>query len=500
MDMRSVALLNRLAGSRHARRTAAAALLVGLAAGPACDKVPLMAPTETTITLFANTASLPINGTAEITATVIESAGTPVQNGTVVTFFTSLGTLEPAEARTNNGKATVRLNAGTQSGTATIRAASGANSTKDPQLAIAIGGAAAGRVEVFASPSSLPSGGGTSALTAIVYDTGGNRLSNVQVSFSTDNGTVSPTTALTNGNGEATATLASTGAAKVTATVASGGTSAITATVDVRLRSAPDVSITVGTTTPTEGQPVSFTFSVKPGTSGAAVRTAVADFGDGGTQSLGINGNTTASHTYRDSGTYTVTATATDVAGETTVVTTSVVVRNQPTIAVTITAPSSPTAGNPAQFTASATAPSGSTIDRYEWNFGDGSVRTTTGPSTTYIYSAAGRYTVSVRVVTNDGATGNAAIDIVVTGLTVALSANDLSPATGDIVSFTATAAPSGTTIVRYEWNFGDGVTRTTTSNTTEHTYTSSGNKTVTVTAVAAGGGTATAKIVLEVS
>ena len=87
--------------------------------------MPLTAPTGSTVTLFTNTTILPVNGTAEITATVLEAAGTFVQNGTVVTFTTTLGTLDPAEARTKNGKATVRLLAGTRSGRATVRAFSG---------------------------------------------------------------------------------------------------------------------------------------------------------------------------------------------------------------------------------------------------------------------------------------------------------------------------------------------------------------------------------------
>ena len=97
---------------------AAVGLAVGLAAvgATSCDKMPLSAPTESIITLFANSTSVGLNGSVDITATVIESAGTPVQNGTVVTFTTTLGTIDPVEARTNNGKATVRLLAGTQVG------------------------------------------------------------------------------------------------------------------------------------------------------------------------------------------------------------------------------------------------------------------------------------------------------------------------------------------------------------------------------------------------
>ena len=98
------------------RRLAAACGLLVLVASAACDKVPLTAPTGATVTLFSNTTIVPVNGSAEITATVIEAGGTGVQNGTVVSFTTTIGTIDPTEARTQNGKATVRLNAGGRSG------------------------------------------------------------------------------------------------------------------------------------------------------------------------------------------------------------------------------------------------------------------------------------------------------------------------------------------------------------------------------------------------
>src|SRR5689334_9459691 len=99
--------------------------LVALVASAACDKVPLTAPTGSTVTLFSNTTIVPVNGTAEITATVIEAGGTQVQNGTLVTFTTTIGQLDPAEARTRDGKVTVRLVAGSRSGRAVVRAFSG---------------------------------------------------------------------------------------------------------------------------------------------------------------------------------------------------------------------------------------------------------------------------------------------------------------------------------------------------------------------------------------
>src|SRR3990170_6512383 len=90
------------------------ALLPGLVVAglTACDKVPLMAPSQSTVTLNASHTVLAPNETAEITATVIEAAGTPVQNGTLVLFTTTVGQLDLREARTHNGVATVRLSAG----------------------------------------------------------------------------------------------------------------------------------------------------------------------------------------------------------------------------------------------------------------------------------------------------------------------------------------------------------------------------------------------------
>lgn len=386
-------------------------LVLALVAGTACDKVPLTAPTESTIVLFTNTTSIPVNGTAEISATVTESAGTPVQNGTVVTFYTSLGTIEPAEARTQNGKATVRLRAGSASGTATVRATSGGNTTVDPQLTIAVGGAAATRVELFATPASLPSGGGNVQLVAAVYDAGGNRLPGVPVSFVTDNGSLSSNSGITDSNGEARSTLSTPVAASITATVA-GGASTLTSTVKIALRSAPEVSITVGTASPVEDVAVSFVFAVKAGTGGAAVRSAVVDFGDGNTQALATNGTTTAAHAYRSAGAYTVIATATDTAGETTVATATVVVTPAVPIGVTLTSQGTMTNNTSIVFTAGVT-PTGLSIERYEWSFGDGGTASTSGGATSHVYSAKGHYVVTVKVVTTDGRTGTARIEII---------------------------------------------------------------------------------------
>ena len=119
----------------------------------ACDKVPLLAPTESTITLTSSTTVVPVNGSAEITASVTESAGTPVQNGTVVTFTSSFGTIEPNEARTQGGKATVRFVASSQSGTAKVGAFSGA--ARATEVELLVGGAAATSIILTANPRTI---------------------------------------------------------------------------------------------------------------------------------------------------------------------------------------------------------------------------------------------------------------------------------------------------------------------------------------------------------
>jgi hypothetical protein len=108
-------------------------------AASGCEDVWLTAPSGSAITLFSNSDTIAVNGSAEITAIVIEGGqssdsataitpgvGTPVHNGTVVSFSTNLGTIDPVDAKTSNGgRAIVRFTSDGRSGTATIRAVSG---------------------------------------------------------------------------------------------------------------------------------------------------------------------------------------------------------------------------------------------------------------------------------------------------------------------------------------------------------------------------------------
>jgi hypothetical protein len=405
----------RFARGRSWRAAALAGLAVGLAAAGlvSCDKMPLSAPTESTITLYASSTTVGLNGSVEIIATVFESSGTPVQNGTVVTFTTTLGTIEPLEARTNNGKATVKLLAGTSSGTAEVRAFSGGTSSGDA-LKITVGAAGAGKVDLLANPSGLPSSGGVVQLTAIVNDTNGNRVAGVPVSFITDVGVLSQGSVTTDGNGEARTSLTTTGSAKVTASVVggSGGSGGLSATLSIPVRVGPTVVISVPAGNLIPGQPATFSVAITAG--GAVVRSASIDFGDGSSQPLSPTGSTTATHVYSRSGTFVVTAVATDSSGDSTTATASVSV--QPVIVTVSLSVISTVISSlvPVEFSATASSsPAGAVFERYEWDFGDGTTRVTSNSATSHLF-AKGTYTVTVRAVTSTGASGTAKREIVV--------------------------------------------------------------------------------------
>ena len=209
-----------------------------------CSRVPLLAPSGSSITLTSATSVLAINGTATIIAQVIEASGTPPQAGTHVTFSTSLGTLQPSEALTNSaGQATATFTS-TASGTASISAISGGASTAAASpLKILIGTAAVQKVVVNASPATIPALGGTSTVSAVVFDANGNLMVGVPVTFTTTAGTLSLGVATTDANGHGDKRVISDDGKRQT----------VTASVGVGTSTTPTTPTTpgTGTTTPT---------------------------------------------------------------------------------------------------------------------------------------------------------------------------------------------------------------------------------------------------------
>jgi hypothetical protein len=415
------------------RSFAGLAVLCLIAAMPlmyACDKVPLLAPSGSVISVFASANTVPLNGDIEVVANVIENgttssttpttpaagtpgtgttgttsttstgAGTPVQNGTLVSFTTTIGRIEPSEARTNNGQVRVRFFAGTQSGTATITAFSGGASGKLENLKV--GAAAVERVVLSASPQTLPPGGGTSTITARVEDASGLGLSGIPVTFTTDNGSLNPPTATTDSSGVATTSLNAPRTAKVTASVA-GKTADVTVTLNPRT----GLTITAPTTAVSAGLPATFTVGV--GTT-ANIQNVTVDFGDGRQQSLGaISGSTTIQHVYNEAGTFTARATATDSSGFSEQVATSITILPAQPPSVTITGPATVPKNTQVTFVATVTGAT-STIQQYQWDFGAGAqpqFLNTTSNRVQTIYTTEGPKVVSVKVIQSAGPSGD---------------------------------------------------------------------------------------------
>ena len=479
------------------RPTAVVASVFAIVSLGSCDKVALLAPTESVITLVSNRAVLPINGTAQLTATVIEQSGTAAHDGTLVTFTTTLGTLEPPEAVTNNGQAVVTLRAGTESGTAEIGAFSGSARTEAPVM-IAIGGAAAAAVTVSANPAAVPPTGATVTILAAVTDASGNRLTGVPVSFTASAGTLASTTVVTDSSGEARTTLTTDRETTVTATAG-----AFSSSVAIGLSALPSVTVVATPTTTSVGEPVTFAVTVTAGSS--AIREASLNFGDGVAQELGaLVGTTNVAHTYTFAGTFQVVATVTDSSGATVTVATVIVVEAAAPLNVTITAPATVQVNVPATFTATVTQPAGTLeIVRYEWDFGDGASSDTTGPSTSHVYTSAGLKVVTVRAVEKDGRTGTGRVEVNVTPrspVNVNLRAVPSSGTVDEVVIFTATVTGTTVAIASYAWNFGDGTTVTTSGSSVSHVYTTAGTKTVTLTVTTVEGVTGSTQISLVVS
>ena len=426
--MLSVFMITR---ARTAALLSFASVMLALAAA-ACQRVPLLAPSGSTITLTTGSTALPINGTADVFAQVIEPAGTPPHSGTHVSFTTTLGVIEPVEAETDiNGRVQVKFLAGNVSGTATINAISGSVSTGTQSsgtstatsgaVKIAVGTAAVGRVTVNASPATVPSTGGSTAISATVFDINGNVLSSAPVSFSTTAGTLSSTLVSTDANGVATATLTTSLQATVTASVGaqpaagsgtgtgSGGATSsgqASGTVTVNIAAVPGLVITPPGTAPSAGLPASYTFVVSVAAqNGSAVRDLFINWGDGQSQDLGaVTGTAAVAHVYNSAGTYIITAKVTDAAGNSSTVSTAVTVIPvaSPTIIITASVPTTSTPTVTVTFQVQVTPPTGVGIQSAVINFGDGQTSNLGGlngsVSLNHNYTQKGPATVTVTV------------------------------------------------------------------------------------------------------
>ena len=402
----------------------------------ACDTVPLTAPSGSALTISAGSTFVQLGGTTEITAFVIESSGTAVQNGTTVHFSTTLGRVDPVDAQTKNGYATTTFVAGEVSGLADVSATSGGtgststttpppsngngnggtttttpSATNGSTVRITVGGAAADNVVLNASSTSVPVGGGTITLTASVLDVNGNRLRNVPINFSTDAGTLSATVATTDANGDATVQLTTNRDATVTARVGAKST-----TLKISINSPANISLSGSPTTlPPGGGSMTITAIVLDAT-GARIPNASVNFTTtAGTLSQAIvttDANGEAQVTLATTTAATVTARSGNASQ-----TLSVSVGSG--VAITITSPTSGTGPSGTTFTFTVT-PGAGQVQNVVVDFGD-STPTQALPAITgatpvsHQYTTQGTFTVRVTQTNVGGSTSTAVTVVTIT-------------------------------------------------------------------------------------
>jgi PKD repeat protein len=160
--------------------------------------------------------------------------------------------------------------------------------------------------------------------------------------------------------------------------------------------------------------------------------------------------------------------------------------------------PIAPALGDKVAFDASAsTVGTGRTIVGFSWDFGDGG--TATGKTTTHIFNKAGAAAVTLTVTDDLGRTSTVT-HVVNMGSVVAAFTSNAASSPAHTMTFDAStsAAPSGRTIVTYDWNFGDPNT-TGSGATVTHTFPAAGVYTVTLTVTDSSGATASVSITVTV-
>jgi PKD repeat protein len=203
------------------------------------------------------------------------------------------------------------------------------------------------------------------------------------------------------------------------------------------------------------------------------------NFGDGGTAS-----GQSATHTYTRIGTFPVTLTITDSLGRTNFITQSITIGQGvlPTASF-VASPGSPVINQTINFNASGSMPApGHVIADYAWTFGDGT--SGGGAIVTHSYSQAGTYTVTLQVTDEVGRKSPLISQTITVTTGIPIAQITVSPPTGSVattfsfIGSQSTVAP-GRTIVRYDWNFGDGTTGG--GATTSHRFLAAGTYTVTL-------------------
>jgi len=214
----------------------------------------------------------------------------------------------------------------------------------------------------------------------------------------------------------------------------------------------------------------------------------VWDFGDG---TSGTGADTT--HIYSEPGTYNVILTVTDDGGlpGSDSTTAKIGAASTPPVA-DAGGPYSGTVGVNVNISGAGSTDADGNIVLYSWDYGDGNSDESTRPQAGNVYASAGTYTVTLTVLDNDGETDDDIAEVTISEgnkSPVADAGPPVIGTSGSPVSFDASgSSDSDGEIVRYDWNFGDGVDVQNAGPTPSHTYGAAGNYTPYVTVTDDGG------------
>ena len=360
-----------------------------------------------------------------------------------------------------------------RSGIANIYVHSGNAEVSPESITINIGGSVLHTLSLSADPQNLPAGGGISLIKITAYDENLNTLANIPIILTTDSGQLNSGGAViyTNAQGEANDTLQTNASAVVTATC---GAVSANITIAVQTNEQPIASFVSSPANPAVGQNVYFDASGSFDPDGSIVSYQWS-LGDGSTAS-GVSIN----HQYLTSGVYTVQLVVTDNNGKTDSTEKSITVaNNQNPTASFVYSPTSPITAENVYFNASGSSDPDGTIVKFQWDMGDGA--TGSGEKITHRYSKSGTYTVLLIVTDNSGNSDSTSQIVTITDNqtpTASFVYSPLAPKSGENVYFNASDSsdPDGT-IVKFQWDFGDGGTGN--GKSVSHIYTAPGTYTV---------------------
>jgi PKD repeat protein len=340
----------------------------------------------------------------------------------------------------------------------------------------------------------LPPIGGTTEIIVTAYDSQQEAVAGKKIFLETTAGTLTPSSPIiTDSAGKVTASLTTTEHASVTATYKE-----ISKTIEIAVgvNEAPIAGFEFSPKNPLMGETVYFV-STSTDPDGTIV-SHHWDFGDGKPGSSEEN----PSHKFpvtSEAKEYQVVLTVTDDGGKKSSVAQAVAFalkENTPPAADFVFSPTNPQAGETVYFNAAASIDPDGKIESYQWNFGNNKE---TAPSDSplaeneYNPPVTTTYTVTLRVVDDDGAEGVASKEVTVEVMidenqppTAAFSFSPKNPRAGEEVRFNAGAStdPDGDNEdLTYEWDFGDGDDKQEkTGINPTHTYDVDEEKTFTVT------------------